>query len=91
MMMKKQIFLVILFFFLFKIQSYSNEIKIIVKVGNEIITNSDLKNEIQTMLLLSGKQINQENIDKVKNVAIQALIRNLIKKNEIKKKYESWK
>ena len=38
------------------------------------------------MLLLSGKQINQENIDKLKNIAIQTLIRNLIKKNEIKKK-----
>ena len=58
---------------------------IIVKVGNEIITNSDLKNEIQTMLLLSNKKINQENVDKIKNLAVQTLIKNLIKKNEIKK------
>ena len=37
------------------------------------------------MLLLSNKKMNQENIDKVKNLAVQTLIKNLINKNEIKK------
>ena len=58
---------------------------IIVKVGNEIITNSDLENEVQTILFLSNQKLNQENIDKVKNLAVQTLIKNLIKKSEIKK------
>ena len=79
---------ILIFFFVFTFLNVFGKINssIVVKVGNEIITNSDLKNEIRTMLLLSGKQINQENIDKLKNIAIQTLIRNLIKKNEIKKK-----
>ncbi len=58
---------------------------IIVKVGGEIITNSDLENEVNTFLVLTKKQINQNNIDKVKNGALKSLIQISIKKNEIKK------
>jgi len=58
---------------------------IVVKVGNEIITNSDLENEIKTILILTNQNITQTNINNVKGVAVKNLIRNLIKKNEIKK------
>ncbi len=58
---------------------------IIVKVGSEIITNSDLENEVNTFLVLTKRQINQSNIDKVKNGVLKSLIQISIKKNEIKK------
>ncbi len=78
---------IFIFFYICIFSNVSGKINssIIVKVGNEIITNSDLKNEIQTLLLLSNREINQENINKIKNFAVQTLIKNLIKKNEIKK------
>jgi len=84
-------YLVKIFLFLFfYICFFSNVVgkinnSIVVKVGNEIITNSDLENEIKTMLILSNKNISQSNINGVKNLAIKSLINNLIKKNEIKK------
>ncbi len=59
--------------------------KIIVKVGNEIITSYELENEIKTILFLSKKQINQENINKVKKKAISSLINKKLKKEEIEK------
>lgn len=58
---------------------------IIVKVGNEIITAHDVENEVKTILMLQGLTLNQENINKVQNFAVQTLIRNSIKENEIKK------
>lgn len=59
--------------------------KIIVKVGNEIITSYELENEIKTILFLAKKQINQENINKVKKKAISKLINKKLKKEEIDK------
>lgn len=58
---------------------------IIVKVGNEIITSIDVENEIKTLLFLKNLDINQENINRSKDYAIKTLIRNSIKKSEIKK------
>ena len=58
---------------------------IIVKVGNEIITSIDVENEIKTLLFLRNLNINQENINRSKDYAIKTLIRNSIKKSEIKK------
>ena len=55
---------------------------IIVKVGSEIITNSDLENEVNTFLVLTKRQINQSNIDKVKNGVLKSLIQISIKKME---------
>ena len=59
--------------------------QIIVKVGSEIITNSDLENDINTFLVLSNKQINQANIDAIKKNALKSLIQISIKRSEIKK------
>ena len=89
--MKKKYLIKILIFFTLYVSYYSNvfgkiNASIIVKVGNEIVTNSDLENEIKTILILSNKNINQKNIDGVKDIAIKSLIRNLIKRNEIKKR-----
>ena len=63
--MKKKIFFLI-FVFVLNFLSFSNaEIKnsILVKVGNEIITSLDLRNEILTNLIVNKIAINQENID----------------------------
>ena len=45
----------------------------------------DLKNKINTELILRNLEINQANINKIKNLAIQELINTRIKENEISK------
>ena len=85
--MKKKIFFLI-FVFVLNFLSFSNaEIKnsILVKVGNEIITSLDLRNEILTNLIVNKIDINQENIDASKNLAIKNLIKKKIKRIEITK------
>ena len=59
--------------------------KIIANVGNQIITDLDIEDEIKTMLILNQKRFSQENINQVKNMAMNALIKRSIKKNEILK------
>ena len=81
-----KIFLIIFFIFTIFAKAYGNiSSKIIVKVGSDIITNSDLENEINTFLILSNKQINQKNIDSIKQKAVKNLIQISIKNSEIKK------
>ena len=58
---------------------------IVLKVGDNIVTSIDIQNEIVTNLVLSNKQITQENINKSKNFAIKKMINKNIKKSEIKK------
>ena len=45
--------------------------KIIIKVGNEIVTSYELKNKIMRSLILSGIEINQDNIDKIKKKSVE--------------------
>lgn len=63
----------------------SIENKIIVKVGNEIITLFELENKINTTLILTNQEINQKNINKIKNLSLKKLIDNKLKQNELKK------
>ena len=58
---------------------------IVVKVGNEIITSYDIKNEILTNIILNNNEINQKNIDAFKKIAVKNLINKKIKNIEIKK------
>jgi peptidyl-prolyl cis-trans isomerase SurA len=58
---------------------------IIVKINNNIITAYELKNKLRTSLILSDQEINQENINKNKNQALNYLINLKIKKNELEK------
>ena len=64
----------------------NSEIKtrIIAKVGDEIITNFDIENKIKTNLYLSGEEINQENVDKIKSSIIKSLVN--LKLKEMKPK-----
>ena len=59
--------------------------KIIIKVGNSLITSIDIQNEIITNLVISKKEINQKNINDGKQFAIKSLINKEIKNIEINK------
>ena len=78
------IIILIINFISFDVKS---EIKnyIVVKVGNSVVTSSDIMNEIITNLIIEKKEITQVNIDNGKNYAVKNLIIRSIKNNEITK------
>ena len=57
--------------------------KILVNIGNQIITSYELKNRVKTVLILNNKELNQANIDATKNEALNFLINLKLKKEEI--------
>jgi parvulin-like peptidyl-prolyl isomerase len=57
---------------------------IIAKVGNEIITLIELENKINTTLVLTNQEINQKNINNIKNLSLKKLIDIKVKQSEIK-------
>ena len=57
---------------------------IIAKVGNEIITLIELENKINTILVLSNQEINQKNINNIKNLSLKKLIDIKVKQSETK-------
>ena len=75
--------LLIIIFFKFNYSYSTINNKIVVKVGNEIVTSFELENKIRTILFLSNRQIDQVNINKVKKKAISDLINKKLKKEEI--------
>ena len=79
----KYIFLFFLIFFFYSSKAANN--KIIVKVDNQIISSYELKNKINTELIFRNLDINQENINKMKNFALQSLINLRVKEKEILK------
>ena len=85
-MKTKLIFFFLIFFFSFFQNIFSNiNDKIIAKVGNEIVTNYDIINEINTILALSNKQADQNELPTLQGIAFSSLKKNLIKKKEIEK------
>ena len=86
--MKNKIIIVLVYFLFINISvlpDLKSEIsnKIVVKVGNELVTSIDVKSEIIKLLVLNKQEITQENINSNKNYAVKNLINTLIKKNEI--------
>ena len=77
-------FVFILFFFQLNLFA-KNSLNIIAKIDNELITNYDIKNKIITTLVLSKKEINQENINNLKKSALENLIIIKLKKIELNK------
>lgn len=77
----------LIFLILFSIILKANEVKIITKIGEEIITNIDIENEYNylTTLNKSLKQISKEQIILF---AKNSLIKEKIKKNELLKFYD---
>ncbi len=84
-MNSKKIIFLVLIIWCNSFSTEANEIKIIAKVGNEIITSLELENKIKSTLFLSGQKLSQENINNVKNQSLQSLINNKLKKEEVKK------
>ena len=65
---------------------YANEVKIITKINNEIITNIDIEKEYQYLIALNKSMQNIEK-DKIINYAKQSIIKEKIKKIELQKFY----
>ena len=76
---------VLLILFLNSGQLICLENKIITKIDNQIITAYELKNKILSSLVLAGEEINQENINKTKPLALQTLTSLKLKSNELVK------
>jgi peptidyl-prolyl cis-trans isomerase SurA len=58
---------------------------IVVKVGNSIVTSSDLENEVMTYLVINQKEATQKNVNQYKKFAIKNMVNKLLKLNEVKK------
>ena len=58
---------------------------IIITVGNHPVTRLDLIKEIKFLAVLSKININKENKEQIKDLAIQSLVKRAIKKNEIER------
>ena len=65
---------------------YASEVKIITKINNEIITNIDIEKEYQYLIALN-KSMQDIEKDKIINYAKQSIIKEKIKKIELKKFY----
>ena len=76
-----------IFFFIVFINLNANEVKIVAKIENDIITNIDIENEYKYLITLNKSL---EDIDKKQllSFAKNSLIKEKIKKSEIKKFYE---
>ena len=86
-MIKKKIGLVyfLLSYFFLNISHAIIENSIVVKIDSQIITNFEIKNKILGSLILSGKEINQKNINSLKKQSLESLIQSKIKFLEISK------
>jgi len=85
--LKKILVLIIWLIILFPNNLKANQIKILVKINNELITNVDVENEYKYLSALneSLKDLKKE---KILKFAKDSLIREKVKKNEILKYYE---
>ena len=85
--MKRLKFTIIIFTLIFfNIDLHASSIKIITKVQDEIITNLDIENEKQYLLFLNPK-LEKLNEKKIKSIAKDSLITEIIKKKEVEKFY----
>lgn len=67
------------------IANSENKNDIIVKIGNEIITEFDVKNKILTTLFLANQPVTQKNINDLKKQSFELLLQNRLKKIELLK------
>ena len=75
----KKIFISIILLFLFYNFTFSQEIIIVSKVNDEIITNIDIENEKKYLLLLNNN-LEKLTEDEILNLAKNSLIREKVKK-----------
>tara|TARA_B100000131_G_scaffold212957_1_gene204751 strand:- start:1165 stop:2091 length:927 start_codon:yes stop_codon:yes gene_type:complete len=86
-MLTKKIFILFIVSFLFCNFTKSQEIIIISKVGNDIVTNIDIENEKKYLLLLNDK-LNQLSKRDFSILAKNSLIKEIVKKKEINKSFK---
>ena len=86
-MLTKKIFVLFIVSFLFCNFTKSQEIIIISKVGNDIVTNIDIENEKKYLLLLNDK-LNQLSKRDFSRLAKNSLIKEIVKKKEINKSFK---
>ena len=79
-------FLILVIFVSLSTNIFANSIKILVKVQDEIVTNVDINNEIKYLLLLNPK-LNELNNKRIKEIAKDSLITEIIKRKELEKFY----
>lgn len=85
MKIKKIFILILIFFNFFEISVFADKkTEIVVRVENELITNYDIKSKIISLLILSNKEMNQENINGLKRISLENLIQSRLKKVELK-------
>ena len=82
---KKTFFLI--FFLIFSQFSFADTVEIKVKINNEIITNLDIENEKKYLLFLNPKLIRLEK-SKIEDLAKSSLIKEIIKKIELRKFFD---
>ena len=86
MKIKNILFKIIFFIIFISIESNSfasTKNKIIANIDSQIVSSYELKNKVKTILFLANQDINQENINMIKQKAMQELIAYKLKKNEI--------
>tara|TARA_Y200000002_G_scaffold327843_1_gene291144 strand:+ start:4664 stop:5596 length:933 start_codon:yes stop_codon:yes gene_type:complete len=86
-MYKVKIFLILVILFNFKTIASSDVIEIKVKIQDQIITNIDIKNEINYLFFLNPKLRELEN-SRINNIAKESLITEIIKKIELEKFFD---
>ena len=86
--MKKLFFIIIIIFLFSNLDKLkSNEVKIITKIGNQIITNIDIENEYKYLVSLNNEYQKLEK-NKIFNFAKASIVREKIKEIELKKYFE---
>ncbi len=85
--MKKNFVYIIIIYLIIIANSISSEIKILYKINDSIITNHDILEEINYLVSLN-KNLSQLNNEQLSSNAERSLIREIIKRDEIKKFYE---
>ena len=83
-MLLKKLFIFFILPFILHNFAKSQEIIIISKVGNQIITNIDIENEKKYLLILNDN-LNKLSKKEFYTLAKNSLIREIIKKNEVNK------
>ena len=83
--MIRSLFFFLIFSFITSNANSNIKDKIVAKIGNEIITNYDVINEINTILAISNEVADEKSFVALRNVAFQSLKKLIIKQIEINK------
>ena len=82
---KKILFVIVIFSFFSTACNAVIKDSIFATVGNKAIVQSDITNEIKTLLILSGQSYREEEKEKIQAAAIQSIIKRTIKQIEVEK------